>query len=209
MLCDVPYRVPADGKFHKVTGQPYWDEVAVEAVNPRSIKTTYKKGGKVTDMVVRTLSADGRTSSWQETDTSAPNGKVIKASGKSIRVSSGPKGAHALSGSWRAGPVDNVSDAGITMSIRTQGKTVTMTTPAGYDYTAVIGGPAVPVAGDLANTRASLTMPKTNTLIETDSRDGKVVTVMTMVVQPGGEKIAATAFDKKRGTTAKYMATKQ
>ena len=208
-LCTTPYRVPADGAFHKVAGQPYWDEVAVQVVNPRSIKTTYKKGGKVTDTVVRTLSADGKTSSWQEMDTSAPNGKVVEASGKSIRVSTGPKGSHAMSGSWRAGPVDSVSDEGLTMSIKTEGKTVSMTTPAGYDYTAIIGGPAVPVAGDLANTKAALAMPKPNTLIETDSQDGKTVSVLTLVAQPGGKRIVATAFDTKRGTTAKYMVIKQ
>lgn len=207
--CTVPYTVPTDGAFHKVANQPYWDEVAVQIVDDRTMKQTWKKAGRVTDTTVSTASADGKTFAWKDVDTSAPSGQALESSGTNVRVTNGPAGSHAMSGTWRPGKLDSIADDAIVMTLKTAERVVTMVTPTGYQYSGTIGGPAVPIVGDLANTKAAVTMPNANTLVETDSRDGKTVGTYTYVVQPGGRTMATSYYDALRKTTTKAMAIKQ
>lgn len=207
--CTTPYKVQTDGAFHKVGGQPYWDETSVEIVDPMTIRQTWKKAGRVTSVMTNTVSADGKTLTWQESDTSMPNGKTLASSGTNIRVTQGAKGAHPMSGTWRNGKLTKIADESITIGFRSSGRNVTMTTPAGYEYTAVVGGPAVPITGDLANTMAAITMPDPTTLVETDTRDGKVVAHYTFVAQPGGKTMSMAYHDALKNTTMKAVAARQ
>jgi len=207
--CTTPYKVQTDGAFHKISGQPYWDETAVEIVDPMTVRQTWKKAGRVTDVTTSTVSADGKTLEWKDTDTSAPSGKPLESSGTNIRVSAGPNNAHAMSGTWRAGKLSSIADESVTIGFTSSGRDVTMTTPAGYQYTATIGGPAVPITGDLANTMAAITMPNPTTLIETDTRDGKTVATYTFAARPGGKSIGMTYYDALRKTTMKAVAARQ
>lgn len=207
--CTTPYKVKTDGAFHKIEGQPYWDETAVEIIDPMTVRQTWKKAGRVTDVTTSTVSADGKTLAWKDTDTSAPTGKALESSGTNDRVSAGPAGAHRMSGTWRAGKLASIADESVTIGFKSSGRDVTMTTPSGYEYTAMVGGPAVPITGDLANTMAAIAMPNPSTLIETDTRGGKVVARYTFAAQPGGKAMAMTYYDALRKTTMKVNATRQ
>jgi hypothetical protein len=50
-----------DGKDHPVTGNPLADSISMKRVNDTTGQSTFKKGGKVTAVNTRVLSADGKT----------------------------------------------------------------------------------------------------------------------------------------------------
>jgi hypothetical protein len=50
-----------DGKDYPVTGNPNADMISMKRVDDRHTESTFKKGGKVTAVNTRTLSADGKT----------------------------------------------------------------------------------------------------------------------------------------------------
>jgi hypothetical protein len=55
------YTANHDGKDYPMTGNPEGDAISLKRINASSVETTYKKGGKVTVVNVRTGSADGKT----------------------------------------------------------------------------------------------------------------------------------------------------
>jgi hypothetical protein len=50
-----------DGKDYPVKGHPNADTISLDAMKGEKSQSTFKKGGKVTAVNVRTLSADGKT----------------------------------------------------------------------------------------------------------------------------------------------------
>lgn len=207
--CKPVITVPADGAFHAVKGNPYFDEMMVQVVDPMTVKRSTKKAGKVMGESTVTISADGKTMTSTFNDTSADNGVAVTGTGVNTRVAAGPAGAHAISGSWRQTTDGQVSENGMIFTMAQDGKTVKYATPTGVSYSAVIGGPAGAVAGDPGWTSAALKQPKPDTLVETDMHDGKTVAIYTMKVSPDGKTMMVDVNDVKFGTTAHYVARKQ
>jgi hypothetical protein len=50
-----------DGKEYPITGNPNADTVSVKNIDANRSESTFRKGGKVTSVNVRVLSADGKT----------------------------------------------------------------------------------------------------------------------------------------------------
>jgi hypothetical protein len=50
-----------DGLDHKVTGNPDADTISIKRISDTKGESTFKKGGKVMAVNVRTLSPDGKT----------------------------------------------------------------------------------------------------------------------------------------------------
>jgi hypothetical protein len=65
-----------DGKDYPMTGSPDADVVSLKRVSASSVESTYKKGGKVTLVNTRTVSADGKTMTVTVTGTNAQGQKV-------------------------------------------------------------------------------------------------------------------------------------
>lgn len=55
------YTTMFDGKDEPVTGSPSTDTTAVKKTDDRTNEVTNKKGGRVTQVIINVLSADGRT----------------------------------------------------------------------------------------------------------------------------------------------------
>jgi len=55
------YTANYDGKDYPMTGNADGDMISLKRINANSAETTYKKGGKVTLVNTRTVSADGKT----------------------------------------------------------------------------------------------------------------------------------------------------
>jgi hypothetical protein len=201
--------VKADGAFHPVSGHAYYDEQAVKIVDARSVTFALRKGGRAMNEATDIVSADGRTMTYTFRDTSSPNGKIVTGSGTEERVGRPVPGAHALSGSWRNTSMGDMTDAGLIIAMRTEGNFVHLSTPTGISYSARLGGPAVPVNGDPAHTMASLKRTNARTYVETDTRGGKVVQIVTMTALPGGKAMHVGVVDRVQGTTWSYKALKQ
>jgi hypothetical protein len=97
LTCVPKVSVQADGSDQKVTGHPYYDTIAVHVVNASSVEIIEKKDGKVMYSDTATVSADGNTLNDKFTDTTGTQPVTGEVTSK--RVSPGPAGSHAMSGS--------------------------------------------------------------------------------------------------------------
>ena len=140
-----PEDFPVDGKFHKVTGHTGYDEAMGQVVDAKSVHLAYKRDGKTQFDVTSTLSDEGKTVHETWTDTSAP--KTVTGEDEAIRVGPAPKGAHAISGTWRDSDKTTVSDAGAAVTLAEAGGKISVQWSDGTHYTPTIGGPAVKVEG--------------------------------------------------------------
>ncbi|MEO6040700.1 MAG: hypothetical protein ABIP41_02255 [Croceibacterium sp.] len=203
--CTPAYTVAADGAFHAVT-RPYADSMAVKIVDEHTVTTSAKKGGAAVGENKYSVSPDGKTLTVDFTDSSVPNATPVKGSLTETRSADAPGGAHAISGSWKIDKYNNISDEGLTVTFKLNGDTMHMSTPSGVSYDAKVGGPDVAIKGDTAGTTAAVTKSG-DSYVETDKRDGKVISVTTMTVG-ADSKLHVLNEDKRNGSTVKYDANK-
>jgi hypothetical protein len=150
--CVPPIDVKADGTDQSVTGHPYYDSVAITVVDDHTVEETDKKAGKTVTTSKSTVSADGKTATFEFSDSSDSNADPVTGKGEATRVAAGPAGSHAISGSWRTSKFENLSDNGITFTYKVTGDTLSMTTPTGQSYTAKLDGTDAPYNGDPGTT---------------------------------------------------------
>jgi len=201
-----PIKVKADGTDQAVSGHAYYDTMAVRIISPDSIEVIEKKAGKVTYVFTTTLSADGKTSTvkWSDQTGTEP------ATGESFftRVKAGPKGSHAVSGSWRIVKQQDLSANGRTVTYKVTADGVKMSSPTGQSYDAKFNGEFYPVAGDPGQTMVMLKRVDDHTIIETDKRLGEVAEVDTLKVSSDGKQMHVAWDNKLDGHTGSYEMTK-
>jgi hypothetical protein len=207
LTCVPKVAVKADGNDQKVTGHPYYDTLAVKVVNASSVELIEKKDGKVMGTDTRTVSSDGNTLNDKFTDTTGS--QPVTGAVTSTRVSPGPAGSHAVSGAWRTSKVDSVSSNGLTVTYQGTADGLKMSDPNGNSYDAKFDGKDYPIQGDPGHTMVSLKRIGTDTIEETDKRDGKVVGVNRMTVSKDRKSIHIEFIDKERGTTTTATMEKQ
>jgi hypothetical protein len=207
--CVPPVDVKADGQDQKVTGHPYFDTVSIKVVDDRTIEETDKRDGKTVTTSRTTVAADGNTANFEFTDSSNTNADPVTGKGEITRVSKGPAGSHAASGSWRTSKFENVSDNGLTFTYKTEGDSLSMSSPTGQSYTAKLDGADAPYNGDPGTNSVSVKRLGNNTIEETDKRDGKVISVARMTVAADGKTMTLAVNDQLHGTTSQFEAQKQ
>ncbi|HLY57553.1 MAG TPA: hypothetical protein VKS60_18460 [Stellaceae bacterium] len=208
LTCEVKAKVPADGASHPVSGSPYYDAESVKVVDDKTVVVTRTKDGKQTSQLTLVAGDDGKTLTESFVDNASPNGQVGTGMTMSARVGAAPAGAHAISGTWRATSF-SASDNFLTFTIAIDGDTVSVNSPAGQSYTAKLGGPDAPFAGDPGVTSVSVRRTGPHTIVETDKRDGKVVSIATMTVSADGKTLSTKIDDKVHGSTMAFDAAKQ
>jgi len=199
--CAPPLEVAADGAFHPVTGRAYSDAFSVKADDDHNVTMTSQKDGKVMEVDKLSVSDDGKTLTTSFTDSSVPN-KPVTGSYTETRVADAPKGAHAISGSWKMDKYNDVSDEALTTTFALNGDTLHMSSPTGQSYDAKLDGTAAPINGDKGGTTASVKKTGDNVYQETDTLKGKVVGVMTTTVD--GDTLHVVSENKLSGSTMKY-----
>jgi len=207
LTCVPKVTVKADGNDQKVTGHPYYDEIAVKVVNASSVEIIHKKDGKVMFTDDQTVSSDGKmlTDKFNDmTGTQPVTGEVT-----STRVGPAPAGAHAISGAWRTSKVNTISSNGLTVTYKGTADGLMMSDPNGNSYDAKFDGKDYPINGDPGHTMVSLKKIGSDTIEETDKRDGKVVGINRMTVSKDGKSIQVDFIDKQHGTTTTFTMEKQ
>jgi hypothetical protein len=197
-----PLKVKADGTDQPVSGYASFDSITVRIVGTDSFESTGKKAGKVMFVNTWTVSSDGKTLKikWSDQSGTAPvTGETVFT-----RVKSGPKGSNAVSGSWRAEKLEDLSTNGQTVTYKVTADGLSMSTPTGQSYEAKFDGKDYSMAGDPAQTMVSLKLVNAHTIIETDKQLGKVVEVDTMTVSPDGKSIKVSWEGKQTGRTGHY-----
>jgi hypothetical protein len=206
--CAPPIEVKADGQDQKVTGHPYFDTHSVKVLDDRTIEETSKKDGKLVRTSKTTVSPDGQTLTLVYTDNSTSSNTPVSGKGESVREANGPAGAHAISGSWRKTKLD-FSENSLLVTFKLEGDTFSMSNPTGQSYTAKLDGTDAPYLGDPGTTTVSVKRTGKNTIEESDKRDGKIVSVASIIVAPDGKSLNIVVVDKLHGTTNEYPAQKQ
>jgi hypothetical protein len=204
--CTPAFTVKADGQYHPVTGSPYFDQVAIQ-LNSNGYTETDSKKGKVVATSTTNLSADAKTATIMFTDSSAST-TPVKGTIVARKVEAGPAGSHPASGSWQTLAYSGITDNGLTVTYKTSGDTLTMSTPSGQSYSAKLGGPAAPYKGDPGTETISVKMSG-KSLVETGMRGGKAVYVVTSTPSADGKSISVVSENKLKGTSMTYSAKKQ
>jgi hypothetical protein len=208
--CVPSIAVKADGQDYAVSGHPYFNTVAVEVVDPNTIRETDKKDGRVVGTSLTKVAPDGQTATIEFSDSSNTNSQPVVGKVLLARVGdAAPAGAHAISGSWRTSGFDQISDNGLTFTYRNEGDTLVMSTPTGQSYRAKLDGAEAPYGGDPGVNSVSVKQLGPNMVQETDMRDGKVVSVAVMTLGPDGRTISIAFSDKLHGTDSSFVAERQ
>lgn len=206
--CTPPWSVAADGKLHPTPGRPYADEASVTLVDATTIKTVQRQKGKDVGEAVNRLSSDGNTltSEWKSI---GANGLVSTGTDTLTRLAPAPAGAHAIAGSWQMAKTESASKGAFEQTFTLKGDTLHLSTPDGESYEAKLGGPAVPIKGDRANTMVTVAKTGDRTFVESGTRDGKPIYVMTFIVAEDGKSVDVASESKLTNTTTKFVAYKQ
>lgn len=207
--CTPPVKIPADGKFHAVKGNPYYDMMSVTVVDANTVKRMSTKAGKPAGESTATVSADGKTLANAYTDLSATNGVPVTGTNRFERVGTPVTGAHAISGSWRAMKGNEASESGLVFTLALDGDTLKFSTPTGIAYAAKIDGPEAPVTGDPGWTAVTIKREGPMTLIETDYRDGKKIATYRMTVSADGKTLTGETENFLNGRKSVEVARKQ
>ena len=201
--------VKADGQDQPVSGHPYYDSVSIKVVDDRTVEEVDKKNGKTVTTSKTVVSKDGKTETFEFTDSSNTNADPVTGKGSSRQVAKGPAGSHAISGSWVVSKFENVSDNGLIVTFQVQGDSLSMTNKTGQSYVAKLDGTEAPYKGDPGTTSVSVKSMGKNMIDETDKRDGKVIGVSHMTVGADGKTMTIKFEDKLHGTSSQFTATKQ
>lgn len=202
--CIPPLSLAADGQFHAVKDRPYYDSMSIKAVDDKTVEIHRKKGDKEVSSVTMQVSADGNQLTNKFTDgTVTP---PVQGTGTEKRVGPAPEGAHAISGQWMPDRISDYSQEALNLTYRVEGNKVTFSSQ-GQSYTAELGGPAVPVQGDIGGTMAAVAR-EGNGIRETLTRGGKEVGVNTIVPSADGNSISFTGTDPRDGSKVTFTANK-
>ena len=207
--CAPAYQIKADGTDQPVSGHPYIDTVAIKVVDDHSIQETDKKNGKTVTTSTVTVTPDGKTATFEFTDSSNTNAAPVTGKGTQKLIAKGPEGSHAISGSWVTTSMSSLSDNGLTVTYKTDGHTLTMTDQTGQTFTAKMNGTDAPYTGDPGITTVSVKKMGPRTMMETDMRRGKVVDTLTSTVSKDGNTMHVAYYDALHHRTTSYMAKKQ
>jgi len=188
--CTPKITVKADGADHKVAGEKDYDTLIVKQVDDKTVHFIRKKAGKVVGESTDTVSLDGNTLSLEFKDY-PPEGEPMSGKLVFTRTASAPKGAHAVSGSWRTAKVEKVSEQGLTMTLKCTLDGLSLDLPFYHEsYEAKFDGKEYPVKGE-AGGSVSLRKVNDSTILETRKRDGKTLAVNEMTVQGSIMKVVS------------------
>jgi hypothetical protein len=207
--CAPAIDVKADGNDQPVSGHPYYNSVSIKVVDDRTIEEVDKKDGKTVATSKTVVSHDGKTATFEFSDSSNTTAAPVTGTGSITRVANGPAGSHAISGSWVTSKLDTISDNGLMVTFKVEGGSLSMSNPTGQSYIAKLDGTDAPYKGDPGITSVSVKSMGQQMIEETDKRDGKVITVARMTVSADGKTMTAKVEDKLRGANSQFTATKQ
>jgi hypothetical protein len=207
--CVPPVKVKADGEDHAVTGHAGYDTIAVKVLNDHGFQETDKKNGKVVGSMTFTAAADGKTGTYEYTNSSGPspvNGKLILE-----RSAPGVSGSNAAAGTWQFKNFDNISANALTTTYKVDGDKVSSNSPTGDSYTARINGEAVPYTEGSGMTGTTVAVKRLgeNTLKETYYRRGKVTSWDTMTVSADGKTMKIVNHNVRADRKMTMVADKQ
>ncbi|MEO8374950.1 MAG: hypothetical protein ABI471_06985 [Sphingomonas bacterium] len=200
--------VKADGGFHPIASDGYVDAVAFTMLGPRKARELDRFEGKLVYSVTYSVSADGRTLTRKVVDFSKPDRKPIPTTITQRRIGRAECAGALLSGQWRTVGVTTTRHH-MTQSLRLADHRFSSSGPGGAGYDAVVGGPPVPMAGDAADARVSVTMPNDRTVVVHMARLAVPTVEMTLSLLPDDRTIKVSALRLSDGVNISWLMHKQ
>jgi hypothetical protein len=207
--CDPPLDIKVDGRDHKITGDPCYDTVSLQVVDDRTTLETDKRNGKTVRTSKMTVSSDGNSATLDWKESCNVNGDLVSETFILSRVVKGPRGSHAVSGSWQIVKRVNMSENAMVATLKLEGDTFSFADPAGMSYAAKLDGTETPIKGDLSNTKVSVRRVGETSIEETATRGGKVDEVIRFTPSADGKTMIVFIEDKVKGGTRQFVAHKQ
>ena len=207
--CVPKISVKADGQDQNVAAPARdYDTRSVKVVDANTVQFAGKKGGKPVFDQTRTASADGKTMTVASTNYNADGSAPYKSEAKASRISAGPAGSNAISGSWRIANAQ-VDNPGTLSTYTSSSDGLSMSTPTGAGWDAKFDGKEYPVKGTFANETVSLKKVNDHTIEATYKRDGKLYSTEKMTVSAGGKQMTTVVDNKLSGRVSTYIEEKQ
>ena len=193
----------ADGKFHKVKSDGYVDEQLIEVRSEHLLKEVDRIRGKVVYTVDYSVSPDSKTLTMHVASFTSPDGEAVYSDATYQRASRVERGAHPINGEWKRIGVAVTSKSDWLLYL--SGNRFSWRTEGGIGYNALIDGGPVPIDGDNSGSKAAITRPSADTIVENDfSAKGKPESSLTMQLLPDQRTIHATAVYAKGQTTTTF-----
>jgi len=205
--CAPKIKIKADGTDQPVTGQSY-DTLSVRVNDSKTIALTAKKGGKTVFEQTRTATDDGSTLALKNISYAKESGNQVETNVSFTRTDKATPDANATSGSWQINKVVE-SDTGLMTTYKWAGDELSMSQPAGENYTAKLDGKDYPYHGSYSFDSVSLKQIDDRTIEVTNKREGKVISVSRISVSPDGGTLTEVANNKLTNRTSTYISEKE
>jgi hypothetical protein len=182
--------------------------MSVRVVDDHTIQVAAKKGGKAAFEEKSTVASDGMTVT--ETFTSHPSSSDQPVTGSVTlkRAAKGVPGTHAISGSWVAEKVENISDNGLTTALEETADGLKMSAPTGEHYDAKLDGKDYPYEGSNDVNKVAVKRIGPRIIEEIDKRDGEIRGTARMTISPDGHTMTMVAKDHQ-GRISSFVWVKQ
>ena len=187
--CRPPRNYPADGSMRPVPGDASVISEGVTIAGPRSIVTRIVDH-EMTRETTMTVAPDGQTATYVSLDKWPGLPAALRTEYVAKRAAPAPSGTHSVSGSWLGLRYVTVPEEYRSVHLKEANGQFTRIDFRHGRYTARIGGPPVPVAGDGKNMfKAKVRAPNARTRVETISLDGKPLVERTYSLATDGESL--------------------
>jgi hypothetical protein len=202
-----PIHVKADGQDQPVSGHPY-DTIAVTEVDEHTIQLVYKKNGKTASEVSETVSADGKTLTYESKFYPPASDQIVTTAGTMERIGNAPDGANATSGSWRIQAV-STSENNLFSIFKRSGDELACSAPTGETWTANLDGKDYPVTGAYSYDSISLKEIDDRQIEASFKREGELIEVDKMTISPDGKTRTTIIVSPLTGRVSTYVSEKQ
>lgn len=206
--CDPPLKILADGRDHRVTGEPCYDAVVVTVLDARTVEETEKKNGKSVGSTRMSVAPDGKTATVTWMTSGNANAEAITGTDVESRLADGPRGSHAISGSWHISKRLSRSENALVVTLMLNDEVFTFADPSGQGYAARLDGTETPFKGDLSHMVVSVKRVG-DAIEETDKRNGVVVAITRYTLSADGKTLTVSMENKANATTRQFIARKQ
>jgi hypothetical protein len=197
--CDPPRNYPADGKLRPIVGDPEIASESVAVLSPRAILTTEVSPVRVRK-VTMTVAVNGRTATYVAIDKRTDVPGPLRTEYIAERIAPAPRGANLVSGKWRGLRYVSVPMSFRLKEIRQDGERLTISSPRGGAYSAILDGPFAPL--NASGTRqVAFKRAGPRTIVETFREGDKVSQTRTYTLSQDGRKLESVTTDTTTGAS--------
>ena len=207
--CDPAICVIADGADQPVTGNSCYDTVNIKVLSDRVIEETDRRKGKPARTLRIEVSQNNDEATFDLTDICNKKSDPVRVEWLSKRVARAPAGSHLVSGSWRHVKDEFASENALSGTLKLTNNTFSFMDPTGQGYTAKLDGTYAPFVGTLDNSFVSVKRIGTNTIEETDIKDGKAYSRVVYTIAADGKTIKLTITDLAQDSTIQFVLNRQ